>query len=237
MRKKEKKEKKSKKASAREGSRVYRVIYAIFSGFVGLWFRIRVIGGENEPQEGGFLVCGNHTAASDAVVVAYAFRKHQIRLMAKKELFKIPILAPLIRMLGAFPVDRSGKDVGAIKGAVELLKDGKCMGMFPQGHRYPGEDPRKTPVKNGAALISTRASADIVPVFIARKDHTPKMFRRTYIIIGEKIPFESLNYDPEGSGEYARITQLLFERICALGDGFDIERAKKNKKRKRSATV
>ena len=239
QKKAEKKEQKEQKKNAkdRETSRVYRVVYAIFAMLVGWWFRIRVIGQENEPEEGGFLVCGNHTAASDAVVVAYAFRKHQVRLMAKKELFKIPILAPLIRMLGAFPVDRSGKDVGAIKGAVELLKQGKCMGMFPQGHRYPAEDPRKTPVKNGAALISTRTEADVVPVFIARKDNTPKMFRRTYIIIGEKIPFESFGYDPDASGEYARITQIIFDRICTLGEDFVAKQnqkeneSKKNKKK------
>ena len=192
-------------------------------------FGIRVIGRENEPDEGGFIVCGNHTAASDAVVVAYAFRKHQVRLMAKKELFKIPVVAQLIRMLGAFPVDRSGKDVGAIKGAVEMVKEGKCMGMFPQGHRYPGVDPRTTPVKNGAALICTRSQADVVPVFIARKNHTPKLFRRTYIIIGEKIPYESFAYDPEGSGEYARITNVIFDRICSIGEEFAAKQTETDK--------
>ena len=228
--------KKRQKNKTRQTSTIYRIVYALFAKFVSCWFRIRVIGQENEPEEGGFLVCGNHTAASDAVVVAYAFRKHQVRLMAKKELFKIPIVAPLIRMLGAFPVDRSGKDVGAIKGAVELLKEGKCMGMFPQGHRYPGEDPRNTPVKNGAALICARTCADVVPVYIARKNNTPKMFRRTYIIIGEKIPFESFGYDPDGSGEYARITNMIFDRICTLGEGFDPEaynqKSKKNRNKK-----
>lgn len=223
--------KKAKKNKNSQTSRVYRVFYALFAKFIGCWFRIRVIGQENEPNEGGFLVCGNHTAASDAVVVAYAFRKHQVRLMAKKELFKIPIVAPLIRMLGAFPVDRSGKDVGAIKGAVELLKEGKCMGMFPQGHRYPGEDPRSTPVKNGAALICTRTEADVVPVYIARKDNTPKMFRRTYIVIGEKIPFESFGFDPDATGEYARITNIIFDRICSLGESFDPEQLKKKKQK------
>ena len=224
MAKKTKKVKKTKETSA-----VYRVIYKIFAGFVKILFGIRVIGAENEPDEGGFIVCGNHMAASDAVVVAYAFRKHQVRLMAKKELFKIPIVAQLIRMLGAFPVDRSGKDVGAVKTAVEMVKSGKCMGMFPQGHRYPGVDPRTTPVKNGAALICTRCEADVVPVFIARKNHTSKLFRRTYIIIGKKIPFESFAYDPEASGEYARITGIIFDQICTLGEAFAKEQAEKDK--------
>ena len=207
----------------------YRILYAIFAGIVGRIFRIRVIGRENEPEQGGFMVCANHIAASDAVILCYAFRKHQIRLMAKKELFKIPLLSSLIRLLGAFPIDRSGNDVGAIKNAVALVKDGKCMGLFPQGHRYPGKDPRSTPTKNGAALICTRTQADVVPVYIMRKNNTPKLFRKTYVIIGERIPFESFGYDPQATGEYARISGIIFDHICTLGENFSPELQKKKK--------
>ena len=219
------------KKQRKSGSKLYRVIYAIFAGIVGCMFRIRVIGREKEPDRGGFLVCANHIAASDAVILCYAFRKHQVHLMAKKELFKIPVLSGLFRLLGAFPIDRGGNDVGAIKKGVNLLKDGQCMGMFPQGHRHPGVDPRTTPLKNGAALISTRASADVVPVYIARKNNVPKLFRRTYVIIGDPIPFESFGYDSSASGEYARISGMIFDRICTLGEEFvDPKTAKKQAK-------
>ncbi len=221
-----------KQKQKKSGSRLYRVIYAIFAGIVGCLLRIRVIGGENEPQKGGFLVCANHISASDPVVLCYAFRKHQVRFMAKKELFKIPLLSGLIRLLGAFPVDRGGSDVGAIKKGVKFLVDGECMGIFPQGHRYPAVDPRTTSLKNGAALICTRASADVVPVYIARKNNTSKLFRRTYVIIGEPIPFESFGYNSEESGEYARISEMIFDRICTLGENFtDPKTAKKQAKK------
>ncbi len=225
MSKKNKKEKKT-------GSRLYRVIYAIFSGIVGCLFRIRVIGGEKEPNKGGFLVCANHIAASDAVILCYSFRKHQVRLMAKKELFKIPVLSGLFRLLGAFPIDRAGNDVGAIRKGVSLLQEGSCMGIFPQGHRHPGVDPRTTPTKNGAALICTRAEANVVPVYIRRKNNKPRLFRKTYVIIGDPIPYESFGYNPQESGEYARITGIIFDRICSLGEGFDPKAAKKSTKEK-----
>lgn len=213
-----------------ESSVIYRICYAIFAGIVAVLFRIKVINQQNEPTEGGFLVCANHVSATDAVVVAYAFHKHQIRLMAKKELFKIPLLAQLIKMLGAFPIDRGGNDVGAIKHAVDMLKEGKCVGLFPQGHRYPGVDPAETPTKNGAALICTRAGADIVPVYIWRKNNTFRIFKRTYVIIGDKIPFESFEYDQTASGEYKRITDIVFKNICDMGKKFDSEKQKGNKK-------
>lgn len=228
MKKDRKKREKNKRKE--ETSRFYRICYAIFSGIVGFLFQIRVVG-EKEPEEGKFIVCANHIAASDPVVLCYAFRKHQVRFMAKKELFKIPLLAQLIRMLGAFPIDRGGNDVGAVKRAVAMVKEGKCMGIFPQGHRYPGKDPRETSTKNGAALICTRAEADVIPAYLYCKDRTPKLFRRTYVVLGERIPFESLGYDPEQTGEYARITELIFDRVCRLGEEFTPPVKEKKKKK------
>lgn len=220
------KEKKAKKG----GSRAYRVIYAIFAGIVGFLFGYKVINSEKERDEGGYIVCGNHVSATDAIALCYAFRKNQVCFMAKKELFKIPVLAPLIKLLGAFPIDRSGSDVGAIKSAVRLVESGSCLGIFPQGHRYPGVDPRGTKTKNGMALIATKTKADIVPCYIWRKNNRFRLFRRTYIIIGDVIPFETLNYDPEASGEYARITSLVFDEICDMGERFDAQlKAKKRK--------
>ena len=72
-----------------------------------------------------------------------------------------------------------------------------------------------------------------MPTYIWRKKNRFKLFRRTYIIIGEPIPFESLGYDPEASGEYVRITGVVFDKLCALGEEFEAQRkAKKNKKNK-----
>lgn len=195
-------------------------MYAIFAKIVGFLFQIHVVGRENEPTEGGFVVCANHVSATDPVIICYAFRKHQIRFMAKKELFKIPLVSSLIKMLGAFPVDRGGGDVGAIKRSVAMVKEGKCMGIFPQGHRYPAVDPRTTPKKNGAALICTRAEADVVPAYIVRKNNTHRLFRKTWIIIGEPIPYGELKYDETQPGEYARITDEIFDRVCTLGENF-----------------
>jgi 1-acyl-sn-glycerol-3-phosphate acyltransferase len=230
--KKDKKEKKQKKDG--ETSRVYRVIYKIFAGIVGWIFNIRVKRREEESEKGRFIVCANHTSATDAIVICYAFKKHQVRYMAKKELFKIPVLAPLIKLLGAFPVDRGGNDVGAIRKAVDMVKEGKCMGIFPQGHRYPCVDPRDTKTKNGAALIATRAEADIIPAYIARKNNKFKLFRRTYVVIGERIPFSALNYNKDADGEYARITSFVFDKVCTLGEEFEKEqKAKKETNNKK----
>ena len=218
----------------KSGSALYRTVYPVLAWFVGILFNIRVIGRENEPDDGGFMVCANHTSATDPVVLCYAFRKHQVRFMAKKELFKVPVVNWLVGLMGAFPVDRGGNDVGAIKKSVAMLKEGQCMGIFPQGHRYPEVDPRKTETKNGAALICARAEANIVPAYIARENNRHKLFKRTYVIIGEPIPFSELSYDKEAAGEYARMTSVIFDRICTIGESYTLdelhEAAKSRKK-------
>ena len=209
-----------KKTKARkDGTRTYRVLYALLAGlFRRIILRVHVVNPQNEPTEGGVLVCANHIGASDPIVLATAFRQRQIFFMAKKELFRVPLLGWLIRVLGAFPVDRSGGDVGAIKRTIKLLENGYSVGMFPQGTRCAGKDPRDCRVKTGAAMIAAHAGAQILPVHIKMKNYTWKFFRRVTVVIGEPIPFESFAYDSEQQGEYARISEAVYAEICRLGD-------------------
>ena len=99
-----------------------------------------------------------------------------------------------------------------------MLKDGTCVGMFPQGHRYNKVDPRKTPVKTGAAMIALKAGVPILPVYIQVKDNRHFPFCKKTLIIGEPITPEEMNYNPEAPGEYQRVADYLFERLCELGD-------------------
>lgn len=195
-------------------SRAYRILYATVGWLIKLLFGLRAVDPENEPDEGGYLICANHVSAIDAIAIGYIFSKNQAHLMAKKELFSIPLLRGLIKMLGAFPIDRGGTDVGALKKAIAMIEEGKCVGIFPQGHRYPAVDPRTTPVKNGAGLIVSRAECDVVPVYVLRKNNKFALFRRTYVIIGEKIPYEEL----AELGDKAKMTEKIFDRICTLGE-------------------
>ena len=201
-------------------TKTYKFFYIFLAWVIKFIFQIKVIGAENEPEEGAVLVCSNHISATDPVVVGAAM-KHQVCYMAKKELFKIPVLSRLIKILGAFPVDRGGKDVGAVKKAIALLKDGKRVGIFPQGTRHPGENPRETALKSGAAMVAAHANADVLPVYIHRKGNTFKLFRRTVIIIGKPMKFSDFGYDPDKNGEYSRIVSTIFDEVCKLGEGFE----------------
>ena len=166
-------------------------------GFYGFWHRIlagplrflcniRIEGSENEPrpEDGAFLVCANHTTAGDPVWLCASLRRQQPHFMSKAELFKIPLLGGLIRLLGAYPVERGSADVSSLRTTVNLLHDGKCVGMFPQGTRRPGVDPATTPVKSGVGIITVRGGVQILPVYIKTKKFRAGVFCRKNIIIG-----------------------------------------------------
>ena len=208
---------KKKTPNSKKVRKTYKFLYWLLAGIVRKLYRVRVINLVKEPTDMHFIVASNHTSAADAVIIAASF-KHQIRFMAKKELFKIPLFAQLIRVLGAFPVDRSVSDVGAVKKAVSLVKDKKCMGIFPQGHRYNKVDPRKTSVKTGAAMIALKAGVPVLPVFIKVKNNKHFFLCRKEVIVGKPISIEEMNYNPEAPGEYQRVADYLFERVCELGD-------------------
>lgn len=201
-------------------SGLYKVVHAAFAGPIRLFHRIRVRGRENEPRrgDGSYLVICNHLTWRDPIFLCASLRQQQPHFMAKKELFRIPVFNWMIRALGAYPVNRGGADVGAIRHTIRMLEDGKAVGMFPQGHRNNGVDPRTTKIHAGAAMIALRAGVPILPVFIRVPDNRMRAFCRKEVIIGKPITPEEMHYDPEAPGEYDRIMRMAFERVCALGD-------------------
>lgn len=187
---------------------------------IRLIFRIHVKGRKNEPrrEEGPYLVCANHQTVLDVVFIAAALRHQQPHFMAKEGVFKVPVLRRLVRWLGAFPVARGRNDVGAVKHTIKLLESKRSVGIFPQGTRHAGKNPRDTRVKGGVGLIAAHTGVQVLPVFIKMKNQKWRFLRRVTVVIGEPIPFEQFGYDKEASGEYARISEQVFDRICSLGE-------------------
>jgi 1-acyl-sn-glycerol-3-phosphate acyltransferase len=196
----------------------YIIIRAILYWPVRIFLRVRIRGRVNEPrrEQGPYLVCANHQTVLDVLFMCAALRRQQPHFMAKEGLFRVPVLSRLVRWLGAFPVSRGRSDVGAIKHALSLLESGRSVGMFPQGTRCAGKELRECAVKTGVGLVAARSGVQILPVYIDMKNHKWKFFRRVTVVIGEPISPEELAYDAEATGEYARMANLVYDRICAL---------------------
>ena len=201
-------------------SAFYTVIRALLGLPARLLFRVRRIGKKNEPkrEDGPYLVCANHQTVLDVVFLAASLTRQQPHFMAKAELFKVPVLGWLVRKLGAFPVSRGKGDVGAVKHSIALLKNGRSVGMFPQGTRCPEQDPRECKIKFGAGLIAAHTGVTVLPAFIKMKNQKWRFLRRVTVIVGEPIPFEKFEYQEGVAGEYARITGMIYDEICRLGE-------------------
>lgn len=184
-----------------------------------LFHKITVVGAENIPSEGGLLICANHIAKRDVVMIGLACTR-QINFIAKKELFSIPVLRTILKGFGAVKVDRGGGDVAAIKTSVRLLEEGHAVAIFPQGHRYPGQNPGETPRKNGAGLIAYRSKAPIIPVCIKTKKQRYALFREVEVIFGKPLSNDDLGFVAGGNEEYSVATDKVFSAIVELG-GFN----------------
>lgn len=196
----------------------YSKLYKALAKPLRRMFSLKVEGNTDFDENRGYLLCANHTGLLDVIVLAVSMRR-QPRFMGKKELFKIPVLKQLITALGAFPVDRGGSDVGAIRKTISLIECGELVGMFPQGTRHPKVDPRTTEVKNGAGMIAYRAKCNVIPVYIKTKNNHTMLFRKTTVIFGEPISYDEFGFTEGGTKEYKAASQMIFDRICALGEG------------------
>ncbi len=125
-------------------------------------WRARVYGTENVPARGPLIVACNHASYLDPPLMG-CLCPRRLSYMAKKELFEIPALGPMIRALGAYPVDRRGSATAAIKRSLQVLDAGGAVGIFPEGTR--NRDGTVAP-QTGVALLAALAGAPVVPACI-----------------------------------------------------------------------
>ena len=190
----------------------YKVIVRILRVLVFLIFDLKVHNKENlDNTEGGLIVCGNHISMIDPVILAVS-TKRQIHYMGKKELFENKFLSYIFSKLGAFPVDRQGTSLSAIKSSLNVLNNGGVLGIYPEGTRVKsGYDENNA--KAGIALIANKAKVKILPVYL---EGTYKFRGRIDFYIGkEKDYFE--NYEGKMNTEkYTEIGKDILKDIYNL---------------------
>jgi 1-acyl-sn-glycerol-3-phosphate acyltransferase len=203
-------------------NKFYSFLKFLLAWIFRLSFRLRVVNKQNQPKkgEGPFIVCANHISAMDPVMICVALKNVQTHYLAKESIFKNKIAAWFLLNLGMIPVTRSGNDVGALKTTLKNLDEGRSIGIFPQGTRHPGKDPRDTKLRGGLGMIQAHSGASILPIYIETKDNKVKFFRRITVILGEVITPEEIGKEGKGNVEYDRISNLVFDRICTLGEEY-----------------
>ena len=151
------------------------------------WYDVEYIGAENQPQKGGYILCSNHRKAIDPLIIAQKIRQ-PIRFMSKAELFQNKFVGKILLSLGAFPVDRGKGDMGAIDEAIQSVKDGYVLGIFPEGTRSKTDELLR--FKSGAVVIASQSGGDLLPASIW---YSGNHFRAKVIVrYGAMIPNEKI---------------------------------------------
>ncbi len=120
----------------------YRAVMAVTAPAVRWWGRLEVLGLEHLPLEGPVLLAGNHDSYWDPVAVGIAgLPRRQIKALAKASLWK-PGIGKVLDGMGQIPIDRGAGDARALDQAVDELRRGACIGVFPEGTRSLGRELR-----------------------------------------------------------------------------------------------
>lgn len=196
----------------------WALLRGIILTFLRIFYSIRFEGKENCPKEGGYVYASNHRSYMDPVLITLAV-KRPFAYMAKEELFKQNIFfTAIIKMMGAFPVERGKGDTSVIDTSIEKLEKGKNLVIFPEGTRsYDGKVGKG---KTGVALIASKAHRDVIPVGIIFEG--PKLKFRSKILVryGEKISADELLLSDEASPKELKALKLkIMTAITELVEG------------------
>ena len=154
----------------------YTLVRPLVKGLFFLLFRPRIKGKENIPKDENYILAGNHTKWLDPVMLV-AVVKNQIHFLAKDSLFK-GITKPIVKGMGAIPVNRKIHDKNALNSAIDILNENKVIGIFPEGTINKTDD-IIMPFKIGAVKMASTTNSTLVPFTIKNKY---KVFKKSVIL-------------------------------------------------------
>ena len=178
---------------------------------------VRVEGMENLPRS-RVLLCPNHSSNWDPVILALILPVNdRVHIIAKEDLFRNRLLFWVFLCLGAFPVSRGNTDIQSVKTAIQAIKAGDNLLIFPEGtvirNGIGSVDGLPAHAKAGVAMIGVRTGAQMVPVFM---DGEKRPFHRTRVIFG--TPYEPVITGRHGTAEeMQKAADEILRQAYALG--------------------
>jgi 1-acyl-sn-glycerol-3-phosphate acyltransferase len=158
------------------------------------------------------IVIANHTSNWDPILLGHLVFPTCLKYMAKEELFKNPFFGKFLHGVGVIPVGRGKGDLKAMKLALSVLKNGKSLGIFPEGHRiYTGE---LGPFEIGPTVIALKTKTPVLPVYMDCKGYRP--FRRVRVIAGEMLDLSALAGGRADAETVAQMTEVIRSKMQEL---------------------
>ncbi len=194
---------------------LYSVSKAICMVYFKLVRHLKTIGDPKLPANQGIIVVSNHSSYWDPVVIGCILNR-RISYMGKAELFKIPVLSFIIKNFGTFPVDREGIKPSSIRRALELLNDGKVVGIFPEGTRSKTSEMLNPHL--GAAMLALKGGVPLLPVALSG---TKGFWGQIKVNVGRPMNLTTLKRRKVSKEEMERVSQELMTEISRLLDVID----------------
>ncbi|WP_202080783.1 lysophospholipid acyltransferase family protein [Caldalkalibacillus salinus] len=193
---------------------MYRWGKPILGGLLKLYHRIEVVGSERIPTSPGYVLVANHQNYLDPFLVG-AVLPHQPFFMAKEEAFHHWFLGPVLRGFEAIPVKRKERDIQAIKHGIQVLREDKVLGIFPEGGRRQHKDFQD--LKLGACYFSHKTSKAIIPMYIDGSERALPQVNglprpaKVKVLVAEPI-------HPEGFDSHREMSGVLHDALVNLKD-------------------
>ena len=183
---------------------------ALFCGILArIFYGMKVVGAHNIPRTGGVLLVGNHQSFLDPIPHAAVAYDRQTAYIARSTLFNNKWFGALISSFNAIAL-KEKSDSAAIKAALQVLAQGRCLLIYPEGGRC--DDGAIAPFQRGVALLIRRAKVPVVPIGLEggfdiwpSSQKLPRLAGRIEVEAGEPIDPEVLINDPDGGIERLRL--------------------------------
>ena len=188
--------------------------------FFKTYLGFKAVGRENVPKKGAFVFASNHSSYFDPILLGASLYR-SLNYMARENLFWKPLFGWAMRQVHAFPVKRDSGDLGALKQALRILKDGRPLVIFPEGTRSRDKTLRRA--KPGIGFIVAKAGVPVIPAYIdGSLEALPGSLKTlnqhpVAVYIGKPINFD-LNNGLKGKEAYQKISDEIMKSIAALRD-------------------
>lgn len=199
---------------------IYFISRILFWILLKIYGKLEVVGRENLPANGPFILASNHVSFADPAVLGVASSRVRLVFMAKKELFDIPVFHLWFKAMSCISVERGRNALRSLKYGVNILKKGKALVIFPEGTRSPDGSLQKA--EPGIGFLARKADVPIIPAYLSGTDkvlpkgeNRPK-FAKVKAIIGKAVDVSESIKINEKRKVYESIGNQVMDAIAIL---------------------
>jgi len=199
---------------------IYWCLWGLFRAMGRLGFRYRAFGAEHIPKSGGLLIAANHASFLDIPLLGCGIPR-RVAFLGRQDLFPIPGLNEILQWLGWIPIRHDRLDRTGFKRAIELIKKGQAVVIYPEGTRT--RTGHLMPGKPGIGTIVAETGCAVLPAYIggtyeALPIHSWKLrFHPVQVTFGTPIDFTADRQRLTRKELYRHVSRMTMERIAELG--------------------